>query len=216
MTEMTDLRKVQQRTHQLITFEDGLWDMLLGFIFLELAVYPVTREWLGPEGNMVLYLGVLGILVVGQLVVRQYVSRPRIGYVRANSSPKVRLLVLFTVAMFLLTLGLVLVTLISPTRGSAADNITLPATGRSYLVELIVVLVEGVIFSVMGYIFGVPRLYLYGWMLGLANLASIYMAHNAGWTFQFPTAAAAGIILAIGFAKLIRFLRRYPVRAEGA
>ena len=50
--------------------------------------------------------------------------------------------------------------------------------GRSYLVELIVLLVMGGLFSALGYIYGVTRLYFYGWMLGLANLASVYMEHR--------------------------------------
>ena len=84
------------------------------------------------------------------------------------------------------------------------------------MVELIVVLVMGGLFSTMGYLFGVTRLYFYGWMLGLANLASIYMEHNAGWAFLIPLAIAAGIILLIGFVLLVRFLRKYPLRVEGA
>jgi len=84
------------------------------------------------------------------------------------------------------------------------------------MVELIVVLVMGGLFSAMGYLFGVTRLYFYGWMVGLANLASIYMVHNAGWTVLIPLAMAAGIILLIGFVLLVRFLRKYPPRVEGA
>ncbi len=84
------------------------------------------------------------------------------------------------------------------------------------MVELIVLLVMGILFSALGYHFGVTRMYFYGWMLGLAYLASIYMEHNAGWTFLIPNAIAAGIILLIGFVRLVRFLRKYPMRVEGA
>jgi hypothetical protein len=81
-------------------------------------------------------------------------------------------------------------------------------------VELIALLVIGSLFSALGYLYGVTRLYFYGWMLGLANLASVYMTHNAGWTVLIPLAMAAGVILLIGFVLLVRFLRKYPVRAE--
>jgi hypothetical protein len=83
-------------------------------------------------------------------------------------------------------------------------------------VELIVLLALGALFSAMGYLFGVTRLYFYGWMLGLANLASVYMEHNAGWVFNLPMAIAAGIPLLIGFVLLIRFLRKYPLRLEAS
>ena len=49
-------------------------------------------------------------------------------------------------------------------------------------------------------------------MIGLANLASVYMSHNAGWTFLIPLAVAAGVILLIGILLLIRFLRKYSFR----
>ena len=60
MSEMADFRQIQRRVFQLVSFEDGLWDLLLGLIFLALAVYPVTRELLGPEWNIVLFVALSG------------------------------------------------------------------------------------------------------------------------------------------------------------
>jgi hypothetical protein len=196
------------------TFEDGLWDLLLGLIFLALAVYPLTREMLGPEWNVALFLVVLVVLATGQLVLRRFFSLPRIGYAKARPSPKLRLLAIFTALMVLLTLGLLLVTLLGP--GSEAAPASLAASGRSYTVEIVVVLVMGGLFSAMGYIFGVPRLYVYGWLIGLANLASVYMTHTADWTFNLPLAVVAGLFLLIGFALLYRFVHKYPLRSQEA
>jgi hypothetical protein len=214
MSEPYNLRQIQRRTFQLMTFEDGLWDLLLGVIFMFLAIYPVTRELLGPVWNLILFLSLLALLVVGQLVVRRIVSEPRIGYVRPRRSPKLRLLAAITVVMVLATFGLVVLTLLSP--GSLSGISAAAPPGRSYLVEVIVLLALGFLFSAMGYLFGVTRLYFYGWLFGLANLASVYMEHNAGWTFQIPGAIAAGTILLIGFILLIRFLRKYPLREEAS
>lgn len=215
MSEMTDFRQIQQRIAQLTTFKDGFWDLLLGSIFLLLAVYPVTRERLGPEWNIVLFLCVLGLLVVGQLVVRNVVSSPRIGYVEARRSPKLLLVLVLTVGLVLITFGLLALTFFGP--GAESTPSPVETSGeRSYLVEFIVVFVLGGLFSLMGYIFGVGRLYFYGWMIGLGNLLSVYMAHNAGWTFFLPMAIVSGIILLIGAVLLVRFLQNYPVRVEGS
>ena len=127
-----------------------------------------------------------------------------------------RLLLVVTVVIFLLTLGLVLLTLLSPGLLSSGSEPSTPSLVRSYGVEWMVVFVMGAIFSVMGYRFGVARLFFYGWMLGFANLASVYMTHTAGWTFPVPAAIAAGIILVIGFTLLLRFLRNYPIRTQEA
>jgi succinate dehydrogenase/fumarate reductase cytochrome b subunit len=210
-----DLRQIQRRTFQLMSFEDGLWDLLLGTIFIFLAIYPVTRQLLGPVWNLILFLSLLALVVVGQLAVRHIVSEPRIGYVRPRRSPKLRLLAFISVVMVLVTFGLVVWTLLSP-RSGPTSSIAEALPGRSYVVEFIVLLVLGILFSAMGYLFGVVRLYFYGWMLGLANLASVYMEHNAGWVFNLPMAIAAGIILLIGFVLLVRFLRKYPPRLEAS
>ena len=212
MSKITDFNQIQRRTNQLMNFEDGFWDLLLGCIFMMLAIYPVTRELLGPVWNLVLFLSVLALLVAAELLLRRYVSGPRIGYAQPRRSPKLRLVLVFTVLMVLITFGLVLVTLLSPE--SVPSPPVEASPGRSYLVELIALLVIGGLFSALGYLYGVTRLYFYGWMLGLANLASVYMTHNAGWTVLIPLAMAAGIILLIGFVLLVRFLRKYPVRAE--
>ena len=214
MSQIYDLSQVKRRNIQLIAFEDGLFDLLLGSIYMTLAVYPVTRELLGPILNLVLYLGWLALLVVGQLLIRHLVSEPRIGYVRLRKTLTMRLLFIITVGMVLVTFGLVLVTLLSPGLGSASDVTFTPNPDRSYLVELITLLVLGAFFSTLGYLFGVRRLYFYGWMVGLAYLISVYMEHNAGWIFFFPQAIAAGIILVIGFVLLFRFLQNYPLHEE--
>jgi hypothetical protein len=215
MSEMTEFRQIQRRITQLTTFEDGFWDILLGAIFLSLAIYPVTRERLGPELNIVLFLCVLGLLVVGQLVIRNVVSRPRIGYVEGRRSPKMRLLVILTAGLVLITFGLLALTFFGP--GAESTPSPVETSGeRSYLVEFIVVFVMGGLFSLMGYFFGVRRIYFYGWMVGLGNLISVYMEHTAGWTFFLPLAIVAGIIMLIGFVLLVRFLQKYPVRKEGS
>ncbi|MGD8751151.1 MAG: hypothetical protein PVG14_07000 [Anaerolineales bacterium] len=216
MSEITDFRQVQRRIFQLMSFEDGLWDLLLGTIFMLLAIYPITRELLGPELNIVLFLILLALVSVGQLIVRYFVSAPRIGYVRPRPSRGLRFFAIFTIVMVLITFGLVVMTFFGPVFGSNSSVPVEAPSGRSYLVELIVVLVMGGLFSAMGYLFGVTRLYFYGWLLGLANLASVYMAHNAGWNFHIPSAIVAGIIFLTGFMLLVRFLRKYPVPVEGS
>jgi hypothetical protein len=216
MSEITDLHQVQKRIYQMMNFEDGLWDLLLGTIFMFLAIYPITRELLGPEWNLVLFLGGLVLLAVGQLALRYFISLPRIGYVRPRPSPKLRLLAIFTVIMVLLTFILLMVTFLGPGSEAAPSATVETSTERGYTVELITVLVIGGLFSAMGYFFGVSRLYFYGWLIGFANLASVYMTHNAGWSFNIPLAVVAGMILLIGFVLLSRFIRKYPIRTQEA
>jgi hypothetical protein len=214
MSGQNPFKQVEQRTIQMINFEDGLWDLMLGLIFMALAVYPLTRQWLGPEWNLVLFLVVLGVVIFVQQVVRRRVSAPRIGYVVPRRTPKLRLVLVVLVLMVAATLVLVLVTLLQPV-GPGSSFESQPVKPRSYMVEYVAVLALVALFSMMAYLFKVPRLYLYGWLIGLGNLGSVIMSHQAGWTFNLPLAIAAGIILAVGIVLLADFLRRYPRHQEG-
>jgi hypothetical protein len=92
---------------QLLNYEDGLWDILLGLVFLQLSLYPVTRRLLGPVWNLVLFLAVLAILVVGLTVVRRLVSVPRLGRVRMRRTPQKVVLAVLLFATSSAPLGLV-------------------------------------------------------------------------------------------------------------
>jgi hypothetical protein len=213
MSESPNFRDVQKRTLQLLNYEDGIWDLLLGFIFMLLAVYPVTRAALGPTWNLVLYLVCLTIGVVVSQLVRYRISTPRLGYVKPKRARSQKLLVLVLIILVSATLGLVIATLISPeTTGPSTSS---PSTflGR-YWVDLLALAFLVLIFSGMGYAFGVNRLYLYGWLIGIGNLASVFLNRGAPERFNLPLAIAAGIILLIGISQLMRFLRDYPVQAE--
>ncbi|MEJ2011180.1 MAG: hypothetical protein P8X64_03025 [Anaerolineales bacterium] len=214
MAKQNPFKEVEQRTIQLINFEDGLWDLMLGVIFMALAVYPLTRQWLGPEWNLLLFVVLLGLVVFVQQMLRRRLSSPRIGRVVPRRTPKLRLVLAVLVLMVAATLVLVLVTLLQP----AGSGGTFEARGggaRSYIMEYVVLLALVVLFSLMGYLFNVARLYLYGWLLGLGNLGSVVLEHQAGWTFNLPLAIAAGIIMAIGVVLLADFLKRYPLH-QGA
>ena len=183
MSEQNLFKQVEQRTIQLINFEDGLWDLMLGLIFMALAVYPLTRQWLGPEWNLVLFLVLLAVIVVVQQLLRREVSGPRIGHVVPRRTPKSRLVWVVLVLMVAATLVLVLVTLLQPAGpGSTLESQSVKP--RSYTVEYVVLLALVALFSLMAYLFNVPRLYLYGWLIGLGNLGSVILSHQAGWTFN--------------------------------
>jgi len=216
MSEPTSLRDVQMRTLRLTNYEDGLWDLMLGIVIMLLAVYPITRARLGPAWNVALFVGVLLLVVVAQLIVRRQISSPRLGYVKARRSPALKLTLVIMASLVALTFGLVILTLASP--GWIPDRTpgTAPGWSRSYLVEVIVLLVLIGLFSGMGYLFGVSRLYLYGWLLGGGNLASVIVNQGAPERFNLPLALGAGVILLIGLGLLIHFTRKYPVRGPVA
>lgn len=214
MSETPSLNEVQKRAVRLLSYEDGLWDLLLGTIFMLLAIYPITREWLGPEWNLALFVGLLVLAIGISFLVRHWVSRPRLGFVRPRWTPARKWILAVTIALVALTAGLVIVTLLSPAPSAApgpAPAFSL-AQVRYYTVEIVALLVQVGIFSSIGYMFGVPRLFLYGWLVGGAYLVSVMLYRGGPAVFNLPLGVAAGVILLIGAGLLIRMLRKYPVQ----
>jgi hypothetical protein len=212
MSGTPSLSEVHRRTVRLLSYEDGLWDLLLGTIFLLLAVYPISRARLGPAWNMVLFVGLL-LLATGIFsALRRRISTPRLGYVRTRSTPALKAILAVTITLVALTVGLVVLTLVRPEwLGGPAPDVSL-ARVQSYLVEILVLLALVGLFSAMGYLFGVPRLFLYGWLLGGANLVSVILYRGAPEGFNLPLGIAAGVILLIGAGLLVRMLRKYPTQ----
>lgn len=216
MHEHLTPRKAQRRTIQMVNYEDGLWDILLGLIFLALSLYPVTRRILGPEVNLGLFLLVLASLVVGLTLVRRSVSVPRIGVVKMRRTPQKTALTVALAVIVLATFGLVVATLLAPGWIPSARFAGLPGWVDDLKVDIAVTVVLIAVFSTMAYMFGVRRVYAYGWLIGLGNLASTALMLFSGFTFNLPLAVASGIILVIGVVLLIRFIRRYPLSEAGS
>ncbi len=212
MSQAPELREVERRTARLINYEDGLWDLVLGLVMLALAAYQITRAWLGPFGNIALFLGVILLLVVAQFVLRRQVSTPRLGYVKVKRSPALKPMLAVTTALVVLTLALVVWTALDPGWLSAPSLGAGPARIGQYWMEILTLLVMVGLFSGMAYYFGVARLYAYGWLLGGANLVSVLVYRGVPQGFNWPMGAASAAILLTGLVLLIRFTRAHPVQ----
>jgi hypothetical protein len=204
-------REAQRRTARMINYEDGLWDILLGLIFMALSVYPITRRLFGPELNLGLFFLLLACLVGGLTLIRRNVSVPRIGLVKMRRTPQKAALVTVLVILMLGTVGLVVATLLSPGWIPNISATGLPDWVDVLKVDILLAFVVIAVFSAMAHLFGVVRVYFYGWLIGIGNLASTALVLYAGYTFNLPLAVASGIIILIGVVLLVRFTRKYPV-----
>lgn len=212
MDATPSLSEVQKRGVRLLSYEDGFWDLQLGTVFMLLACYPITRAGLEPAWNLVLFVGLLLAEIAFFSFLRWKISTPRLGYVRPQRTQAAKWILAVMLALVLLTAGLVVLTLTSPeTLGIPGPAVSLANVG-SYAVELAVLAVLIVLFSALGYLFKVSRLYLYGWLVGGANLLAVLIYRGAPDSFNLPLGLAAGVILLIGAGLLVRMLRTYPVQ----
>jgi hypothetical protein len=208
MTGQISSQEARRRVVQLGTFEDGLWDMLLGGVFILLGLYPVTRNLLGPVLNLFFFFGVLALLIAAVSYARRIFSVPRVGMVKLNRGP---LATIARITLFVVTLSLVVATLFM-THAVEQPALAGAATWLSRLGGdiLFAALIIG-FFTLFAHFTGVPRLHLYGWLIGLGSLASAALMVYAGSTFNWPLALAGLIIVLMGANLFRRFMRRYPV-----
>lgn len=216
MSTTPNIRDVQRRTTRLMNYEDGLWDLLLGTIFMLLAVYPITRARLGPAWNLALFISLMVVAFGIQVLLKRQFAMPRLGYAKGRRSAKLKALLVVTIGLVVLTFALVVLTM----QDSGWVTALVPSGGpiwlRRFWVDILVLPFMVGIFSSLGYLFGVVRLYLYGWFLGIGNLAAAIIYDGAPEGFNVPLGVAAGAILAIGAALLVRFLRKYPAQIVDA
>lgn len=216
MSESPNFRSIQKRTLQIINYEDGLWDLLLGITFMLLAIYPVTRAVLGPAWNLGMFIALMLVAIVILQIIRGQISTPRIGYVKPKRSAMHKVIIVILTMLVAATFSAVIITLNNTAWIEKLIPAAQPAWLQRYFIDILVLLVIGSLFSIMGYAFGVSRLYLYGWLIGAGNLASVIMNQGAPERFNFPLGIAAGIIILTGAVILFRFLRDYPVRSQEA
>lgn len=73
-------------------FQDGLWDVFLGLLLLALGVYALLSDvgFVSDPVRFLIFVGLEAVAIVLPLVVRKYVTEPRLGRVRYSPARRVR------------------------------------------------------------------------------------------------------------------------------
>ena len=191
------------------TFDDGLWDILLGCVISLLAIAPFLSSRLGDFWSSAVFLPFWGLVYLAVQTIRRHVVAPRIGTAKFGRARKARLarftIVMLVVNVLALILGFV----------AAATVGKVPGQATSIVLGLI--LLAG--FSIAAHFLDFSRLYIYGLMLGISPpvgewLYSRGLASHHGFPVTFGV--TAGVMIAVGVAVFARLVRRNPVPVEGA
>ncbi|MCB9419747.1 MAG: hypothetical protein H6667_08080 [Ardenticatenaceae bacterium] len=204
------LREAETSIFKLAQFRDGWWDILLGGEFTYLSFYALLRLRLGPLSNFLLFIGVLAVLITVYLVVRKIFVAPRLGRVKFGMRQNRQMRKILAATSFLVLLSTAVG--ISLTTGIITEPVwpNAPSWVSNYDVDMFfTVLIIG-FFSVLAYVLDIARLHLYGWLLGLGNLASTILEHETGAVFHWPMFVAGMTMIVIGAVLFASFLRDYP------
>jgi hypothetical protein len=207
MSQQISLKEAERKAFT-TSYNDGLWDILLGCFFLMFAVGPFLTPSLGYFWGSAAFLPFWGLVVLVILLIRKYVVTPRVGVVNFGQARKIKL-ARFTFVMLAINIVAFLLGLV------AAMNFgRVPGQMLSIIFGLILLIG----FSIAAYFLDFNRLYIYGLLVGLSPLVGEwlwtqgYAAHH-GFPITFGT--SAGIMILVGLAVFVRLLRDNPVPTEG-
>jgi len=209
MAHLTDLKSLEKQAFRKF-YEDGLFDVFFGLMMMGMSVGAVVQDWLDSEALSLLFmLGIAVVLVTFLKFARVRLLRSRLGHFtpgpgRRRKITTTRLTLLASAVLGIVAFG---VSAVASSGGitAAAVEVWLPVV---WFVNATVVL------GAMAYLLDVPRFHLYGVLFGLVGPLLIWP--DVLWDFRVPPPVAFGVpavpIVAIGFWKLARFLRDYPVQ----
>jgi len=194
MTEQLNLKQLERKAWQLY-HQDGLVEVFLG-ILLVLAFFAGTAG----EHRFFFYIPML-LTGPALLLAKRIITVPRMGQVKfgAERKAKQRKLRLVAVTVFAITVALLVATILRVPW--VPHQPVVVAIGFGGMIALV--------FATFAYMKDFPRLYVVGLVIGAAfTLAELLDS-------SIPLLAAGAIVLSVGLAILIAFVRRYPVPSAG-
>jgi len=175
-------------------FQDGLWDVALGIMFLGIGL-AMTLD-LDPAWTYVPFAAAFTLSIVLIRVGKRRITVPRLGWVRFGPRAERRRLKAFLVPTVGVALTLALVPLTGIMRPRPGWGPCVPALAVGVIVWALL--------SLTAAFWGFTRLYLHAFILGASFFALELLGR--GW----PMLAGPAIVVATGIVCLSRFLKHYP------
>jgi hypothetical protein len=214
MSQSISLKEIERKAFR-STFQDGLWDIFLGLLLLNMAIGIVLEDTSLPlSWIMVMIVPWPFLVLVAFWAGKKFITTPRIGLAKFGPQRKAKMKNL-RVVLFLSVLLLVIMFFL----GWAAMGNSLPWWVTEIPLPLYVWPAQTIIvFGLAAYFLDVPRFYAYGVLYGLPLPVGILLVKNTDLTVLGSMAitfgVAVGVMVLIGVILFIRFLREYPVAAQ--
>jgi hypothetical protein len=184
-------------------FDDGLWDIYGGLIFLGFGLSMLT--------GLGFLIAVFAGVAISLLLLRRQILLPRLGYVKFSAERQAKTKKQKLAAMIIGTITMILgiVFMVLFTTGAAPDWLA-DWMEDNFLVAFGGFLALAV--AVGAYLVGVWRYFIYAGIVFIAFIiASILRPQDLEGVV---ITAASGLVLLSGIVILVRFLRRYPAGKE--
>ena len=205
MTENIDLKELEKKAWR-STFQDGLWDVFFGLLFLGMGIYKNTQFFgLDDTFSLIMILMVWNFLLVILFGVgKKWITIPRMGFVKYGKERVVKKVKLVIFLLFMVVLNVIFLFL--PFSGL---NIRLDAFTLMLILGLLLMTLP---ICVVAYFLQFERLYLIAIMGGLGLSIGELLRPIVGSPLHYiiTFCTIGGIITAWGIFIFIRFVKEYP------
>ena len=205
MTEKVDLKELEKKAWR-STFQDGLWDIYFGLLFMGMGIYTIPQLF-GIEDTLSLIMLLMiwqfssfGFFFIG----KKKITVPRIGFVKFGKKRTIKRVKLTIFLCFMVVLNVIF--------------LFLPFSGLDIRLDAFTtMLIIGTLFmilpiSVVAYFLQFDRLYVIAVMGGLGLSIAELLRPIVGSPLNsiFTFSSIGGIITMWGIVIFIQFLKEYP------
>lgn len=201
------LKELERKAFRSV-FQDGLWDIFIGFLFTQFAIAPILSvRGFGDFWSSAALFPVYMIVLAFVMVLKKYVVAPRLGMVQFSQKRKSKFKKLIFMTNIILVIGII----------AGAFFVDLSHLKIKWLFPATFSLILLIGFSVAAYLLDLARYYVYGAMNSLAVIVGELLYQFAGASHHgFPMAFGVTSIIMIvtGIILLIKFIRKHPKPSE--
>jgi hypothetical protein len=214
VSEKINLKELQRKAWRSM-FQDGIWDIFLGLLLLNIAAFTLTDAFVSNDDTqIILYIGGELIALLLLWAGKRFITVPRMGKAKFGQFGKIRRSKVRLVLFVTVLMGLIVLLVFE----GLSNNGQFAGLSRDYLAAGGWVLSAMLAFGLAGYFLDFNRLYLIGAMYALPFPLDILIREiwqTDQWVF-YIYAIPALVILAVGLFHFFRFLKNYPAVREDA
>jgi hypothetical protein len=196
-----NLKEIERRAYR-ATFQDGLWDIFMGLVFVVFGLIPLLRDIFGLADNG-LVIAHITLLVVAGLVLwagKKFVTMPRIGYVQYSQERRQKLNIVRVVLALSVAFGvIVFIALVGGDLGLMGLSLILAA-------NILIVL------GAMAYLMDYDRLIGYAVLWAMSMPIGVVLENNSILSdAPMVFVVTGGIAVIVGLVLFVRFLSEYKL-----
>jgi len=206
VTKEPNLKEIERKAY-MSYHQDGLLDIFAGLYILTFGLGIFTTIIWDYSFGLIIPGALIAVLLPIWIAAKRQITMPRIGYVNFGIRGANKITAIF-IGMIVVGLGAFFAfTLVSVQGGSMQLHDLIFENGM-----LIVGFGSLAVCILFGYTMGLKRLYSYG----LLAVISLVIGHFMGIFFAYILFVLGITVLATGFAVLISFVRKYPLKGDKA